>query len=127
MNIYAIVGLEKRYRYYQNIKDIHKGITIDDVFKIVAKEFGVTVLQIKGDSRKMEIVSARRATIMAIIYEHGQLSLKTLGFIMGLDHSTIMYHKKIHQNMMDVDVNGNYASMYFNVVEKLSPKKNNQK
>ncbi len=65
--------------------------TIDDVFKAVAEHFSTTVEELKGKSRKKEIVHARQLA-MYIAKEHTRASLKIIGATLGgRDHSTVIH------------------------------------
>ncbi len=66
-------------------------ITVEDIQKIVADVFDVTEDQLRGKTRKAEIVIARQ-TAMYLTKEMTQLPLKTIGsHFGGRDHSTVIY------------------------------------
>jgi chromosomal replication initiator protein len=66
-------------------------VTVEDIQKIVADVFDVTEEQLRGKTRKQEIVIARQ-TAMFITKEMTQLPLKTIGsHFGGRDHSTVIY------------------------------------
>lgn len=66
-------------------------VTVEDIQKIVADVFDVTEEQLRGKTRKAEIVIARQ-TAMYLTKEMTQLPLKTIGSQFGgRDHSTVIY------------------------------------
>lgn len=68
-----------------------------DLMPIVARMFGVTVPEIKGEARSRQIVGAR-SVITMILREHRGLSYPMIGKILGgMDHSSVIHqHKTFH-------------------------------
>ncbi len=66
-------------------------VTVEDIQKIVSDVFDVSEEQVRGKTRKQEIVIARQ-TAMYLTKELTQLPLKTIGsHFGGRDHSTVIY------------------------------------
>lgn len=123
MNLYVLLGLDKQYHYINQVNRLNKQLTVEVILEVIAKEFGITVQDMKSKSRKAKIIDARRCLVMAMKHFHKNLSDGVIGFAVNYDRTTVYYHSQIHQNIMDFDVNGDYANSYFNVIEKLEPKK----
>lgn len=71
--------------------DSEKEVTIDTVQELVAEHFGVSILDLKGKSRKKELVYPRQIA-MYLAKEKTDLSLKSIGYHFGgRDHSTVIH------------------------------------
>ncbi len=78
-------------------------VTVEDIQKIVAGVFDVTEEQLRGKTRKQEIVIARQ-TAMYLTKELTQLPLKTIGsHFGGRDHSTVIYACQIIGGLLSND------------------------
>jgi len=78
-------------------------VTVEDIQKIVANAFDVTEEQLRGKTRKQEIVVARQ-TAMHLTKELTQLPLKTIGsHFGGRDHSTVIYACQIVGDLLSRD------------------------
>ena len=78
-------------------------VTVEDIQKIVAAVFDVTEEQLRGKTRKQEIVIARQ-TAMYLTKELTQLPLKTIGsHFGGRDHSTVIYACQIIGDLLSND------------------------
>ncbi len=78
-------------------------ITVEDIQKIVADIFDVTEEQLRGKTRKQEVVIARQ-TAMYLTKELTRLPLKTIGSQFGgRDHSTVIYACQIVVNQISGD------------------------
>jgi len=66
-------------------------ITVEDIQRAVAEVFDVSEEQMRGKTRKQEVVIARQ-TAMYLIKEMTKLPLKAIGsYFGGRDHSTVIY------------------------------------
>lgn len=64
-----------------------------------AEEFGVTVDQILGDSRRTDIMLARRKA-MWLMFQRNTMSKKAIGAYLNKDHSSVINAvKKYEENM----------------------------
>jgi chromosomal replication initiator protein len=80
-------------------------ITIEEILKIVADEFGIRVSDITG-RRRSEDVAFPRQIVMYLGREFTHLSTEAIGKeIGGRDHGTVIYACKVIKNRMDVDKN----------------------
>ena len=78
-------------------------VTVEDIQKIVADVFDVTEDQLRGKTRKQEVVIARQ-TAMYLTKELTRLPLKTIGsHFGGRDHSTVIYACQIVGNHISTD------------------------
>ena len=64
-------------------------VTLDRIFAVVAKKYGVTPADIKGARRSKEIAFARHVSIY-IVRQVTDLSLPSIGKILNRDHTTIL-------------------------------------
>ncbi len=75
-------------------------VTVEDIQKVVADVFDVTEEQLRGKTRKQEIVIARQ-TAMYLTKDLTQLPLKTIGsHFGGRDHSTVIYACQIISDLL---------------------------
>ncbi|MCX7872348.1 MAG: chromosomal replication initiator protein DnaA [Verrucomicrobiae bacterium] len=82
-----------------------KVITIEDILKIVAEEFGLRVSDLTG-RRRSEDIAFPRQIAMYLAREFTHLSTEVIGQeIGGRDHGTVIYACKVIRNRMDVDKN----------------------
>ena len=72
------------------------------LISIIAKEFGVTLNDIKGKSRKREHVYARHATVF-IMYTRLHYSGKEIATIINRDSSTVYQSNMVAQDIMFTD------------------------
>ncbi|MGC8595515.1 MAG: chromosomal replication initiator protein DnaA [Candidatus Kryptoniota bacterium] len=75
-------------------------ITVEDILRAVADVFDVSEEQMRGKTRKQEVVIARQ-TAMYIIKEMTKLPLKAIGsYFGGRDHSTVIYACQVIDDLM---------------------------
>lgn len=80
-------------------------ITIDEIKKVVADEFGIRVSDLTG-RRRSEDIAFPRQIVMYLGREFTHLSTEAIGKeIGGRDHGTVIYACKVIKNRMDVDKN----------------------
>ncbi|WP_266369338.1 chromosomal replication initiator protein DnaA [Tellurirhabdus rosea] len=73
------------------VVDTDKEVTVDSVQEAVADMFKVTLADLKGKSRKKELVYPRQIA-MFLAKEKTELSLKSIGYHFGgRDHSTVIH------------------------------------
>lgn len=86
------------------VKTVNKQLTVKKIFTAVSKRFGVSVADIKGPSRKQNIVRARSVCVY-LCRKLCDLSLDRIGSLFGnRDHSTILYaFRKIEKQIEDGD------------------------
>ncbi len=78
-------------------------VTVEDIQKVVADAFDVTEEQLRGKTRKQEIVIARQ-TAMYLTKDMTQLPLKTIGsHFGGRDHSTVIYACQVISDLLSSD------------------------
>ncbi len=78
------------------VKDAHRVLTV------VCKHFNVSIEDVKGVTRKRELVIPRQIC-MYILAVHSELSLKRIGLIFNRDHSTALYGRDTVIDLMDTD------------------------
>ena len=67
-----------------------------EILRECANEYGCTVADLMGDSRRSEIVHARRKA-MYLIYSRGTMSKAGVGRYMKKDHTTVMHALKKYE------------------------------
>lgn len=73
------------------VKIDNQVLTIDDIIKIVCKEYNVTEVSIKGRTRKQEVVLPRQI-VMYLADKHIRMPASRIGRNMGgRDHSTVLH------------------------------------
>jgi len=85
------------------VNHISKEITVENIQKLVAEHFGISVDILKTKSRKRDVVVARQLS-MYFAKEFTQKSLKHIGQRFDKDHSTVLYSHKAVRNLMDSDL-----------------------
>jgi len=76
-----------------------KKIRIDRVARVVAKYFSLSVADLKSDSRRRHIATARRILVY-LAREHCEKSFSQIGkFLGGRDHTTVLYN---HQKAIEL-------------------------
>jgi chromosomal replication initiation ATPase DnaA len=83
---------EPKARVYQ---DFRKRIIAD-----CAKEFGISVEDLLGNSRVNHIVMARRKAAW-IFYQRGTMSYQQIGRLLNKDHSTIIHAVQKYQKSLE--------------------------
>lgn len=87
----------------QFVEEDNKKITVENIQKMAADFFSVTVDKLQGKTRKSEVVVARQVS-MYLAKNYTEDSLKLIGSQFGgRDHSTVIYSVGAVQNRMDVD------------------------
>lgn len=94
----AIIGVGTR------VKNKKKHIGIEDIQKYVADKYGVKLSELKGKSRKKEIVNPRQIA-MYLSREILSDSLVTIANSFDRDHTTIIHGIEKIQNQMQEDEN----------------------
>ena len=90
----------------RSIADIVSGIepspvTVDRILQVVAAYYGVTVADLKGNSRKANIAYARHMAIF-LMRQNTDLSFTEIGRSVGRDHATTMSsYKRIESERYD--------------------------
>lgn len=75
-------------------------ITVEDIQRAVAEVFDVSEDQMRGKTRKQEVVIARQ-TAMYLVKEMTKLPLKAIGsYFGGRDHSTVIYACQVIDDML---------------------------
>ena len=92
----AIKGVATR------VKDKKKRVGIDDIQKFVADKYGIKLSDIKGKSRKKEIVNPRQIA-MFLSREILEDSLVTISNAFDRDHTTVMHGIDKIQKQIDED------------------------
>lgn len=90
---------------------------VGDVLKAVADLHGVTVAEIKGRSRKREIVAARHAAIWVFRMLDDTLTERELARLVGLAHHTTAIYA-IEKVARLVDERGAYAANLWEIVDR---------
>ncbi len=91
-------------------------LTIEDVQRIVCEHLDIAEDQVRGKTRKREVVRARQIA-MYFVKKHTQHSLKDIGLHFGgRDHSTVIHANNTVEEQMDTD------DQFRNTVEKIGRK-----
>ncbi|PSQ86783.1 MAG: chromosomal replication initiator protein DnaA, partial [Bacteroidetes bacterium QH_2_63_10] len=91
-------------------------LTIEDIQHIVCEHLDISEDQVRGKTRKREVVRARQIA-MYFAKKHTQHSLKDIGLHFGgRDHSTVIHANNTVDERMDTD------DQFRNTVEKIGRK-----
>ncbi|MDI9863735.1 chromosomal replication initiator protein DnaA [Flectobacillus longus] len=96
------------------VVDSEKEITVDNIFDAIIAHFDVTMTDLKGKSRKKEIVFPRQVA-MYLMKEFTNLPLKSIGYHFGgRDHSTVIHAVQNISVLIDSnkDVEGRIQKLY---------------
>lgn len=96
------------------------------ILKLVSKEFEVSKKAIKSKSRYAPLPRIRH--IICYLYlKHTKLSLTTIGHIINIDHSTVIYGKKNIENLINYNFKQDSLLIEkIKKVEKIIMKKNHK-
>ena len=102
------------------VKNIDVEVNIDYIQKFVSNYFDASIEDMKGKTRKREIVVPRQVS-MYLTKEYTNMSLKAIGYHFGnRDHSTVIHAIKTVNDMMDTDQKFN--SMMQDILKKVKMK-----
>ncbi|WP_027002068.1 chromosomal replication initiator protein DnaA [Hugenholtzia roseola] len=100
------------------VKEEKKPLTLDDIQRIVAEIFGITVEELKAQTRKKNIAMARQFA-MYFANKHTELPLKTIGLYFGKrDHSTVIHACKVIPDKVGKEAE--YRELMKKIQEKLN-------
>lgn len=74
---------------------------IEDVLSIIENEFGITVAQIKSNSRSRPIVEARHIFYYMLKNSRYEMGLTELGSVFNRAHSSVLHGIKTVNNLID--------------------------
>jgi chromosomal replication initiator protein len=109
VSLIAHASLNRRDVDLELTKDILKNIiqstnpevSVDQIQKVTAKQFNVTLEDLKSKTRKKEVVTARQVA-MYLSKEYTKNSLKVIGYHFGgRDHATVIHAVRCVQDMID--------------------------
>lgn len=102
------------------VKNIDVEVNIDYIQKFVSNYFDATIEDMKGKTRKREIVVPRQVS-MYLTKEYTNMSLKAIGYHFGnRDHSTVIHAIKTVNDMMDTDQK--FYTMMQDILKKVKMK-----
>lgn len=78
---------------------------LNEILECVSKTTNVPLVDIVGKKRNQPISDARRLFVKVVTekIKHDGLTLRQVGELVGLDHSTVIYYKKTAQDLIDSD------------------------
>jgi len=98
------------------VTQVHKGISVENIARLVAEHFDVPVEKLSSKTRKRSVVIARQLS-MYLAKNYTKSSLKMIGDNFGgKDHSTVIYSIKAVNDLIDTD------SMFKDTVAELEKK-----
>ena len=83
-----------REQYAQVIENLDKADTMERILRCVAAKHGLQPREIKGRSRRKEIVLAKREVCYLCSTRLGR-STPAIGNMLGIDHTSVMYHLRM--------------------------------
>lgn len=101
INVYIYTGLpeDKKDDFILRIKERDpKLITV-----AVCEMLGVTLDQLKSNTRKRDVVEARYIAMSLIMIANPELTLKEVGAMFNRDHSTVVYARDTYNKLMEGD------------------------
>lgn len=85
------------------VKQVSLELNIDSIQNMVAEYFKVDILDLKGQTRKRDVVQARQIS-MYFAKKYTKNSLKSIGdFFGGRDHATVIHSCRTVENLMETD------------------------
>lgn len=93
--------------------------TEQGILLIVCQMYGLMFQDIKSKKRTANIVDARCLAIAAIKHLYPSTSLKQMGRIMHLHHTSIIYYHQRHKDILKYDIDGKYCGNYFDITDRL--------
>jgi len=85
------------------VTQINKGITVENIARLVAEHFDVPIETLSSKTRKRQVVIARQLS-MYLAKNYTKSSLKTIGDNFGgKDHSTVIYSINTVRDLIDTD------------------------
>lgn len=102
INYFVIAGIKAPLSFKYDEYSINQ--QVDLVFDVVCKYFGLTRQEICSRCRKNELVIPRHILIW-FLRNRSKLTLKKIGNILGLDHSTVIHACKRVELMRDEKLN----------------------
>lgn len=85
------------------VTQVNKGITVENIAKLVADHFQVPIETLSSKTRKRQVVIARQLS-MYLAKNYTKSSLKTIGDNFGgKDHSTVIYSINTVRDLIDTD------------------------
>jgi chromosomal replication initiator protein len=95
------IGLELTKKILKNIvQNSEPELNVDQIQKTAAKQFNITLEDLKSKTRKKEVVVARQVA-MFLSKEYTRNSLKVIGYHFGgRDHATVIHAVKCVQEMI---------------------------
>ncbi len=98
------------------VTQVHRGISVENIAKLVAEHFSVPVEKLSSKTRKRSVVIARQLS-MYLAKNYTKSSLKTIGDNFGgKDHSTVIYSINTVRDLIDTD------NLFKNTVAELEKK-----
>tara|TARA_R110000868_G_scaffold203612_2_gene451518 strand:- start:1884 stop:2258 length:375 start_codon:yes stop_codon:yes gene_type:complete len=105
-----LLSQKRTYVVKENIKtghiraliDSERITTPDEVIKRVSERLNIPIFELKGKSRKREIVDANMM-LSFLLRSYLKLSFKSIAKILNRDHSTIIYRVNEHEKLVISD------------------------
>lgn len=93
--------------------------TQQGVLLMACQQYGITFQDIKGRNRSANLINARCLAIASIKYLYPNTSLKEMGRILNLHHTTVIYHHNRHKDLLKYEIESDYVGKYFDVTDRL--------
>lgn len=81
---------------------INANYSINDVFTATANYYNVSLVDMKGQSRKKEIIMPRKIA-MYIAYNYGHFTQSDIGKFVNKDHTSVRYSVQQVETMLEID------------------------
>lgn len=96
---------------------------VELLFEITKMVTGIGKKEIKSKIRIPDVIDAKRMMAVCIIRNSRYTAMRVGAFLGGLDHSTICYYKRTHEDLMETD--SDFKSDYLNILNKFRSYKAN--
>lgn len=100
----------------QIIQAKKEAMTMEEIIRTVARDFGVKPEQITGHSKKASVVQARYVT-MYVMHKVLEVTLTEIGDAIGRDHSTVSY--AISKLSDEMDLNAQTYQRVYDIINKI--------
>lgn len=95
----TVFGTEDLIKQLREVRQAHRRPVFKETLRIVSEAYGVTVEQVLGESRNVDVVHARHAIFYVLT--RGGYAAAAVGRLMDRDHTSVLHGCKMHMERME--------------------------